>query len=131
MRPHATHVVCTPGLFYDTMGRITQTDAYPLQEISDYLRSNPSKENAVQGTLSYFDLRWFGSRVKANTLVMAEGDGQLFDTQTLGSLINSLGGAVDVHKTDHSNFKDNVFIENWVTRQLGLKEPVLPTHWRT
>ena len=127
----ATHLVCTPTLFYAAVDLVPRTRAYPLEEINDYLRLYPSREGQVHSTLSYFDLRWFGPSVSTNSLLMAGADGELTDAETLGPLVTSVSGPVELHKAEHSNFKDNVFIEEWVTRQFGLAAPILPAHWRT
>ena len=125
-----THLVCTPAMFFATADLAPRTEAYPLQEINDYLRQNPSKRDAVARTLSYFDLRWFAPRVKVPTVVMTEGDGDLLSSDGLAPLTSALGGQPEVQKTEYSGFKDNVYIEEWVTRQFGLSGTVLPAHWQ-
>ena len=37
------------------MDAIELTDAYPYQEIADYLRANPDSREQVEDTLAYFD----------------------------------------------------------------------------
>ena len=128
--PQITHVVCTPTLFYATSDLAPHTDAYPLEEINDYLRYYPSKREAVHRTLSYFDLRWFADRVKGDTLLMGGADGELLDGEILEPLLQTLGGAVELYKTEHSSYKDGLFAEEWMTRQLGLEKMDLPEHWR-
>ena len=129
--PKVTHLVCTPTLSYAATDLAARTQAYPLEEINDYLRFYPSRREQVCRTLSYFDLRWFALRVNAATLLMAGADGELLDAETLDPLVRSLKGAVDLYKTVHSSYKDNVYIEEWVTRQLGLSAPILPAHWQS
>src|SRR5438034_9709718 len=52
----ATHVVTTPALFYRTTELAPKTQAYPLEEINDYLRLHPARAEAVRRTLAHFDL---------------------------------------------------------------------------
>ena len=128
--PQVTHVVCTPALFYATKDLASRTETYPLEEINDYLRYYPSRREAVHRTLSYFDLRWFAARLCATTLLLGGADGELLDGETLDPLLQVLDGRVELHKTEHSSYKDGLFAEEWVTRQLGLEQAILPEHWR-
>ncbi len=125
-----THLVCTPAMFFATADTAPRTEAYPLQEVNDYLRHHPSQRDAVARTLSYFDLRWFAPRVTVPSLVMTEGDGDLLSAAAMDPLISALGTAPEVNKTQYSGFKDNVYVEEWVTRQFGLAGTVLPAHWQ-
>ena len=125
-----THLVCTPALFFGTAELAPRTEAYPLQEINDYLRHDPSKRDAAARTLSYFDLRWFAPRVRIPSLIVTEGDGGLLSGAALAPLTSALGAAPEVYDTRHSGFKDNVYAEEWVTRQFGLAGTVLPAHWQ-
>ena len=125
-----THTVCTPVLSYATYDITSRTQAYPLEEINDYLRYYPSMRDQVRRTLSYFDLRWFAPQINAATLIMAGADGDLLDARTLDPLVRTLPGTAEVHKSQHSSYKDNVFIEEWITRQFGLSRPILPAHWK-
>ncbi len=130
LRPQVTHVVCAPALFYATGDLATRTSAYPLEEINDYLRYYPSEREAVLRTLSYFDLRWFAAQLKATTLIMGNADGELLDHETLKPLLEAFPEHVELHKAEHSTYKDGLFAEEWVTQQLGLGKAILPEHWQ-
>src|SRR5512132_2219451 len=43
LQPGATHVVTAPALFYNTAELAPRTQAYPLEEINDYLRAFPDR----------------------------------------------------------------------------------------
>ncbi len=128
--PQVTHLVSTPTLLFRTAGLARRTTAYPLEEINDYLRLHPSRQEQVENTLSYFDLRWFAPRVHAETLLVSGADGTALDSDALDPLAQAIRGKVEVHKSENSGFKDGVFIEEWVSRRFGLAEPSLPPHWR-
>src|SRR5215510_8377467 len=66
----ATHVVTTPALFYKTTELAAKTQAYPLEEINDYLHLYPTRAEAVRRTLARYDLRGFAPRISASTLLM-------------------------------------------------------------
>ena len=128
--PQVTHLVCTPTLLYTTSDLAQRTGAYPLEEINDYLRQHPTRREAVHRTLSYFDLRWFGSRISAATLMMAGADGSALEASALEPLTQAIRGETTVHKAEHSGYRDGLYAEEWLSRQFGMAEPSLPPHWR-
>ena len=71
----ATHVVTAPALFYRTAELAPKTQAYPLEEINDYLRLHPARAEAVRRTLANFDLVGLAPRVTAATLVASRRAG--------------------------------------------------------
>lgn len=128
--PQVTHLVCAPALLYATADLAQRTGAYPLEEINDYLRLYPDRREAAHRTLSYFDLRWFGSRVNAATLLMAGADGSALDAAALDPLRQAIPGPTETHTSEHSGYKDGRYSEEWLSRQFGMAEPSLPPHWR-
>ena len=130
LSPQVTHLVCTPTLLYATADLAQRTSAYPLEEINDYLRQHPTRREAVHRTLSYFDLRWFGSRISAATLMMAGADGGALQASALEPLTESIRGETTVHKAEHSGYRDGLYAEDWLSRQFGMAEPSLPPHWQ-
>ena len=128
----ATHVVTTPALFYDTVAMARQSSAYPLEEINDYLRTFPEQAEALQHTLSYYDLRAFAPRIQATTLLMAGAPGSPLSAQALAPLVRAMAGAVTVHDAEHSTYKDGLYLETWIATQCGIAEVqhILPEHWR-
>ena len=128
--PQVTHVVCAPTLFYAAVDLASRTGAYPLEEINDYLRLHPARRDQVVDTLSHFDLRWFAPQVGATTLVMAGADGAALDATALDPMVQAIRGDCQVHKSEHSGYKDGVYSEEWLTREFGLPAPSLPPHWQ-
>jgi cephalosporin-C deacetylase len=122
----ATHLVCTPSTFYRALGAAKGTDS----EIADHLRQNPGSEAAVAETLSYFDPRWFAPRVTARTLVQTAPPGGFLDRDGLSSLLDAFPDQPDVYESQQSNYKDGMFVEQWVSDRFGFDAPILPEHWR-
>jgi cephalosporin-C deacetylase-like acetyl esterase len=122
----ATHLVCTPGTFYRALDGAKGTDS----EIADHLRQDPGSEAAVAETLSYFDPRWFAPRVTTRTLVQTAPPGGFLDRDGLSSLLGAFPEPPDVYESRQSNYKDGMFVEHWVSDQLGFDAPILPEHWR-
>jgi cephalosporin-C deacetylase len=132
LHPGATHVVTTPALFYDTVNLAQKTTAYPLEEINDYLRMFPAQVEAVRQTLAYYDLRGFAPRVSATTLLMAGAPAALMGRPTLAPLIETMAGAVTVHDSEQSSYKDGLYAETWMATQCAIPEVqrILPEHWQ-
>ena len=128
----ATHVVATPALFYKTVELASTTQAYPLEEINDYLRRFPARAEAVHRTLGYYDLRGFAPRVSAKTLLMGGAPGSSLDAQALKPLVDALPGGATVHDSEHSTYRDGLHAERWIAAQCGISDvqSILPEHWR-
>ena len=126
----ATHVVCQPGLFVNTLDNAERTGDYPLEEINDYLNLHPDRRDAVADTLSYFDLSGFAAQVSARTLLMAGAPGSALDAAGLSAVSGAIGGDVSVYESQSSSYRDGVYQEEWLARELGFDAPILPEHWR-
>ena len=127
-----THIVSTPSFLYDTINQASRTSSYPLEEFNDYLRHNPERKGQISEILSYYDLRFHSSAITAESLIMADYDGGLFDKKTLRNLTENMNGAVTVHPSERSSYKDGMFCEKWITDKLFGKDatPIVPNHWK-
>jgi cephalosporin-C deacetylase len=132
LQPGATHVVTAPALFYNTAELAPRTQAYPLEEVNDYLRAFPGRAEAVRRTLAYYDLLSFAPCVTATTLLVAGAPGTLLDASMLRPLVTALQGQVTVYDSEQSSYKDGLYIEQWMAAQCGITDlqSVLPEHWR-
>ena len=132
LQPGATHVVTAPALFYNTAELAPRTQAYPLEEVNDYLRAFPECAEAVRRTLAYYDLRAFAPRLSATTLLMAGAPGTLLDAPTLEPLVTALRGQVMVYASQQSSYKDGLHTEQWMAAQCSITDlqSILPEHWR-
>ena len=132
LAPGVTHVASAPALFYNTAGLAPRTQAYPLEELNDYLRMFPARAEAVRRTLTYYDLQAFAPRVTATTLLMAGAPGTLLDRQALEPLVTALRGQVTVYDSAQSSYKDGLYVEQWMAAQCGVTDvqSILPEHWR-
>ena len=126
----ASHLVCTPALFFDPLGRAAETDSYPLEEYNDYLRHHPSDRAGVEATLGRFDLRGFAPGVRSHTLLMAGPEGSVLGPETLSALADSIAGEVSMYASRRSSYLDGVHMEFWIADRLGFDAPILPEHWR-
>ena len=128
----ATHVVTTPALFYKTAELAPKTQAYPLEEINDYVRTYPARAEAVRRTLAHYDLVSFAPRVAAATLLMAGAPGTLLDGAALQPLAGAVRGPVTLYESRQSLYKDGLYAEQWTAAQCDIAdvESILPEHWR-
>ena len=128
----ATHVVTAPALFYRTAELAPKTQAYPLEEINDYLRLHPARAEAMRRTLAHFDLAGLAPRVSAATLVMAGAPGSLLDAAALRPLTAALKGPITVYESQQSLYKDGRYSERWMAERCGIPDVqnILPEHWR-
>ncbi len=125
-----THVVTTPALFHETADLSPKTSAYPLEEVNDFVRLNPDKASAVSNTLAYFNLAAHAPSAYANTLIMAGPPGSLLDSTSLASFAERLPGEFTMHDSENSSYKDGMFAIEWITRQCGYDDPILPEVWQ-
>src|SRR5262245_48574438 len=128
----ATHVVTTPALFYKTAALAPKTQAYPLEEINDYVRANPARADAARHTLAYWDLPGFAPDVTASTLVMAGAPGTLLDGAALAPLAAALRGGVTVYESRQSLYQDGLYSERWMAARCRIEDVqrIIPEHWR-
>ena len=125
-----THVVCQPGLLVDTLKLAARTGDYPLEEFNEYLNLHPERREAVADTLGYFDLSGFAPRVNARTLLMAGAPGSSLDAEGLAAVSGAIQGDVSVYESQSSSYRDGVHQEEWLAREFGFAEAILPEHWR-
>ena len=123
LRPGLTHAVASPSFFYAPLDRAPETGDYPLEELNDYLRLSPDHRAVVARSLAYFDPLFFAPSVRIPTLLWG-------NPETLAPLTRALGGEAEVRQSETSRYKDGLFEERWLARQLGFAEPIVPAHWQ-
>ena len=128
--PRITHLVYSPVIFYRSLERAAATQAYPLEELNDYLRQRPEQRDQVLETLAYYDASHFAPMVGARTLLMAEAGSGPLGPSALEPLVQSIKSSTDVHESENSGYRDGAYSELWLSRELGVAEPSLPAHWR-
>lgn len=126
----ASHLICTPALFFDSLRLAATSSAYPLEELNDFIRFRPDASAAVEETLGYFDLRGFAPAVRANTLIAAGPEGSNLSPDALAPLANSISADTTIYASQQSSYLDGMFIENWIADEMGFDSPILPEVWR-
>ncbi len=127
--PRVTHLVSTPVIHHRALERAGATQAYPLEELNDYLRLYPERRDQVANTLNYYDLAGFAPTVEAATLLMADSGANGVRADYLEAVAQSIKGTAQLRESEHSNYRDGAYAEGWLSERLGI-EPCLPPHWR-
>lgn len=112
--------------FYRLMEARKHSEAYPIEEVNDYLRANPDRSNDVAHTLSYFDPLNHAPQVSATTLLSA-GTGERNGLKWLQPLTNVLGDRAEHYVLTHEGGTDHDWTDAWMAKQLGA--PPKPRLW--
>ena len=89
-----------------------RSDAYPAEELNDYLRAHPQSRQAVADTLAYFDPIYHAARVHSTTLVTMSDD-------QLEPLRAAIDGPTEKYTLSHHGAVDHDWVDGWLARQLG------------
>jgi cephalosporin-C deacetylase len=97
-------------MFHRLMEARQRTDAYPVEEVNDYLRAYPDKQAAVARTLSYLEPAYHAPKITATTLFNGIGKGPLSD---------AVAGPAEFYEQTHEGGTDHDWTDAWMARQLG------------
>jgi cephalosporin-C deacetylase len=111
-RPGFTAVQASGLLFHGLMQARLRSEAYPVEEVNDYLRAYPDKADAVAHTLAYFEPLHHVSGLKATTLFNGGG-------ASVKPLAEAIPGPVELYEQTHEGGTDHDWTDAWMARQLG------------
>lgn len=112
--------VSVSGLLFHRMMEVReQSDAYPVEEVNDYLRAHPDQTEAVAHTLSFFDPVHHVSRIKATTLLSVGDQGKVGGPEWVEALSEAHGGPVEHYHQSHEGGTDNDWTDAWLAERLG------------
>ncbi|HEU5014556.1 MAG TPA: acetylxylan esterase [Roseiflexaceae bacterium] len=126
-RPQFTAAQISGLLFYRMLEACARTEAYPLEEINDYLRTYPERQAAVARTLSFFDPQRHADKVTATTLLTVGDPGALGGPEWLAPLNDALGDHAQPYMVTHEGGTDTDWIDAWLAERMGV-EP-MPRLW--
>lgn len=115
-------------MLYRLMEARARTDAYPVEEINDYLRTFPERRDAVARTLTYFDPVHHAPHIGAATVLSVGDRGSLSGPEWLAPLRDGIAGPVEPYELTHEGATDHDWLDAWLARQLGT-EP-RPKSWQ-
>lgn len=111
-RPQFSAVQASGLLFHGLMQARLRSDAYPVEEVNDYLRYYPDKVDGVAKTLAYFEPRYHASTITATTLFNGGGVG-------VKPIADAIKGTVEQYEPTHEGGTDHDWTDAWMARQLG------------
>ncbi|MGI9148758.1 MAG: acetylxylan esterase [Chloroflexota bacterium] len=118
-RPGFTAILASELLLYRLLEASQRTDAYPVEELNDYLRSAPESRAAVADTLAYFDpIHHIAALRSATMLTTVDADG-LGGQTWLDALRSVCGGSCETYRLSHKGAVDQVWLDAWLAGQLG------------
>jgi cephalosporin-C deacetylase len=120
-RPVFSALLAQTLMFYRLMEARERTEAYPIEEINDYLRFFPNLTDAVAHTLAYVEPLHHAPNVRATTLLPAGDPGALGGPEWLLPLAEELGGAVERYDLTHEGGTDNDWLDAWLAGRLGVE----------
>jgi len=115
--------------FYRLMEAHARTEAYPTEEINDYLRAYPEQAEAVAATLAHFDPQIVAPQIEARVVLETGDPGGIGGPEWLGPLRDALGGPVEEYRLTHAGATDHDWLDAWLAGQLGV--PAHPRLWQT
>jgi len=126
-RPGFAAVQVAGLLFYRLMEARECSDAYPVEEINDYLRTYSERRQTVAHTLAYFDPSHHVAGITATTL-LSVGSGGLSGRDWLQPLIGAFTARVEQYMLSHEGATDHDWLDAWTAQRLG-SEPK-PRLWQ-
>ncbi|MBV9595401.1 MAG: acetylxylan esterase [Chloroflexi bacterium] len=126
-RPGFATVQAAGLTFYRLMQARERSEAYPVEEINDYLRANPDRREAVARTLAYFDPCHHVAGITATTL-LSVGSGGLTGHEWHQPLVNAFSAPVEEYVLSHEGATDHDWVDAWMAGRLGA-EPK-PRLWK-
>ncbi|HUG15820.1 MAG TPA: acetylxylan esterase [Thermomicrobiales bacterium] len=106
-------------MFCRAMEARLRTEAYPLEEINDYLRAHPEREAAVARTLAYLDPTHHVERVKVTTQLSAGDQGSMAGAGWMAQMIGQFGGPLEQYQLTHEGGTDHDAVDAWLAQKLG------------
>jgi cephalosporin-C deacetylase len=87
------------------------THSYPYEEMNEYLRLYPEREESMRSTLEYFDCINFASRIKASMLMYVGLADDVVPPETAYDLEKVMTCPVDVHAYDRCGHEAGIYWE--------------------
>lgn len=126
-RPRFAAAQISGLMFYRMLEAAARTDAYPLEEINDHLRTYPERRAAVARTLSLFDPQRHAPRVTATTLLTIGDPGAVGGPEWMQPLSEVLGDRAQHYALTHEGGTDADWLDAWLSARMGV--PPMPRLW--
>ena len=101
--------------FFQLAERRATTTAYPIEEINDYCRAHPEREDAVEATLALFDPRHHVAAIEGEVMLSVGRDARRFEP-----LADALGAKLSTYRLTHRGGTDHDAVDRLVAERLGV-----------
>jgi len=118
-RPEITAVAVGSSFFHRLWEVAAETEAYPFEEINDYLRTYPADREGVARSLALVDPGAQAAAIRAKVLLTVGDDGATGDSAWWASLRDALGGASEEYHATHEGQTDRDAVDAWLANELG------------
>jgi cephalosporin-C deacetylase len=119
-RPRFATLQVTGLLLYRLLDAAGRSNAYPVEEINDYLREHAARRDAVASTLAYFDARYHARQISADTQLCVGNAGSLGGPEWLQPLTEQLASRAVQYRLAHEGATDHDALDAWLARRLGV-----------
>lgn len=126
-RPGAKAVHVNSSFLYRMLENASQTDAYPMEEINDHLRTWPESRDALACTLDALDPVHQASRVTAETLFYRDQANPVQNDAWFEPLVSRFATEATFLDMTHRGQVDYDAVDAWLADQLGI--PPFPRSW--
>lgn len=126
-RPGAKAVHVTASFWYRMPEIAAQSEAYPLEELNDYLRWRPESREAVMRTLAHLDPIHQAERIQADVLFHRDQESPVLDDRWYGPLLSRMTVTPSFLDMTHEDQTDYDAMDAWIAEHLGM-EP-FPRTW--
>ncbi|HWV22813.1 MAG TPA: acetylxylan esterase [Thermomicrobiales bacterium] len=126
-RPGAKAVHVNGSFFYRMLENAGQTDAYPLEEINDHLRTWSQTRESVARTLDTLDPLHQAERVSAETLFYREQASPVQNDDWFSPLVSRFATKATFLDMTHRGQVDYDAVDAWLADQLGVQP--FPRSW--
>lgn len=126
-RPGFSTLNLTMFHLYRILDARLRSDAYPVEELNEYLAMCPDSADAVARTLSYFDPLTHAPAFSGTTILSEQDPGTLNGPEWLDPLRNALGGPVVPYRLAHEGGTDHDALDALLAEEMGVSP--LPRLW--
>jgi cephalosporin-C deacetylase len=119
-RPGATAVQVTGTFWYRLAELAAGTEAYPYEEINDWLRTCPGDRAAVGRSLSLLDPLHQADRVSAEIHLARDRDAVFANDAWLAPLVRTLSSNITYLDVTHEGQTDHDAWDAWMSDRLGV-----------
>lgn len=119
-RPGAKAVQVTSTFWYRLAELAASTEAYPYEEINDYLRTYPDHRDAVGHTLAHLDPQYQAANVIAHVHINRDQVSAAGNDAWLADLVADIDSEITYYDVTHEGQTDHDANDAWMSAQLGV-----------